>query len=109
MRKFKGRIMTNIIGSEVDFEFEVDDDATEEEIEEEAKEAAFNYIDWGYEEVINTENPNEKCKNCLCSECVENVSNELKSSSCSGCLTCDGVIVSCPLGLFKDEYGDYYC
>lgn len=53
----------------------------------------------------NTENPNEKCKNCLCSECLENVSNELKSSSCSGCLTCDGVIVSCPLGLFED--GDY--
>lgn len=51
MRRFKGEISTNVTGSECVFEFEVADDATEEEIEEEAKEAAFNWINWEYREV----------------------------------------------------------
>ena len=50
MRYYEGSIMTNIIGSECDFEFEVEDDATEEEIEEAARDAAFNFIDWSYHE-----------------------------------------------------------
>jgi len=51
MRKFKGIISTNVNGSECEFEFEVSENATEEEIEEEAKEAAFNWINWEYREV----------------------------------------------------------
>lgn len=50
MRKFKGGISTNIHGSECKFEFEVEDDATDEEIEETAQQAAFEWIDWYYEE-----------------------------------------------------------
>ena len=51
MRKFKGTIETNVIGSACEFEFEVEDNATEDEIEEEAKETAFNFINWQYQEV----------------------------------------------------------
>lgn len=51
MRKFKGSISTNAVGSECEFDFEVEDDATEEEIEEEARETAFNWVNWEYEEI----------------------------------------------------------
>lgn len=51
MKRFEGIITTDVIGSECEFEFEVDDDATEDEIEREAKNAAFNYIEWWYKEV----------------------------------------------------------
>lgn len=51
MRKFKGIISTNIVGSECEFEFEVEDDATEEDIEMEARDAAFNWISWEYDEI----------------------------------------------------------
>lgn len=50
-RKFTGSISTNKVGSECSFEFEADDDATEDQIEELAREAAFDWIDWNYEEV----------------------------------------------------------
>lgn len=51
MRKFVGSIGTNKVGSEVSFEFEVPDDASDEEIEECAREAAFNCIDWYFTEI----------------------------------------------------------
>jgi len=50
MRKFKGVIRTNKVGSDCQFEFEVDDDATEGEIEEVARECAFELIDWHFTE-----------------------------------------------------------
>jgi hypothetical protein len=50
MKKFKGVIRTNKIGSDCNFEFEVDENATEEEIDEIAKEVAFESIDWYYEQ-----------------------------------------------------------
>ncbi len=49
MRKFKGLARTNKVGSDCHFEFEVDD----EEIEDIAKECAFEFIDWYYKEVDN--------------------------------------------------------
>lgn len=51
MRKFKGEINTNKVGSQCEFEFEVEDDATEEEIEEEARQSAFEYVDWYFDEI----------------------------------------------------------
>lgn len=51
MRKFKGYIRTSMVGSAVEFEFESPDEATEKEIEEYALEAAFNWVDWGFDEV----------------------------------------------------------
>lgn len=50
MRKFVGKIGTNKVGSDCEFEFEVDDDATEDEIEDAAREAAFQNVEWNYEE-----------------------------------------------------------
>ncbi|AUZ62058.1 hypothetical protein PRJ_5500 (plasmid) [Pseudomonas sp. XWY-1] len=51
MRTFKGSIKTDVQGSDVEFEFEVEDNATQAEIESEAKQAAFEHVDWIYEEV----------------------------------------------------------
>lgn len=51
MRKFRGKIRTDVDGSECEFEFEVEVGTPKKEIEELAKEAAFNYIDWWYDEV----------------------------------------------------------
>lgn len=51
MRTFKGFIKTDVQGSDVEFEFEVEDNATQAEIESEAKQAAFEHVDWNYEEV----------------------------------------------------------
>jgi hypothetical protein len=48
MKKVTGWIATNKIGSECEFEFEVEDDATDEEIEREARDSAFDLIDWSY-------------------------------------------------------------
>lgn len=48
MKTIKGYISTNKVGSESKFEFEVEDNATPEEIEELAREAAFERIDWSY-------------------------------------------------------------
>lgn len=50
MRKFKGVIRTDKQGSECEFEFEVEDNATQEEIDKEGRESAFNYVQWYYEE-----------------------------------------------------------
>lgn len=51
MRRFKGSVKTDVYGSDCDFKFEVEDTATEEEIEQEARETALNYVDFYYEEV----------------------------------------------------------
>lgn len=52
-RYFKGTISTDMIGSEVGFEFEASDNATEDEIDTLAKEEAFNWVNWYYEEINN--------------------------------------------------------
>ena len=46
MRTFKGSIKTDVQGSDVEFEFEVEDNATQTEIEYEAKQAAFEHVEW---------------------------------------------------------------
>ena len=51
MRKIKGVIMTDVVGSEVEFELEVEDDATEEEIDKLTWEEAANWLEWYWEEV----------------------------------------------------------
>lgn len=48
MKKFKGSISTNIHGSDCEFEFEVEDDATEDDIEHIARECAFDLIEWSF-------------------------------------------------------------
>lgn len=51
MRKIKVSVGTNRVGSTVTREFEVDDNATEEEINEEAWGCACDMIDYVWEEV----------------------------------------------------------
>ena len=51
VRKFKGTIGTDNVGSECEFEFEIEDYATNKDIENAAKEVAFEYIYWNYDEV----------------------------------------------------------
>jgi hypothetical protein len=51
MKKYRVYIQTNKVGSECSDIFEMEDDATEAEIENEAKEIAFNMIEWGFRPV----------------------------------------------------------
>ena len=55
MRKIKWIVTTGGATSEYSGEFEVDDNATDEEIEEMAKDEAFNCVDWGWDEVKGNE------------------------------------------------------
>lgn len=48
MKKITGWIATDKVGSKCEFDFEIEDYATPEEIEEEARNAAFEMIDWAY-------------------------------------------------------------
>ena len=51
MIRFKGKIKTDVVGSECEFEFEVEAGATDEDIEKIAKDMAFDCVDWWYDEV----------------------------------------------------------
>ncbi len=51
MRLFKGFICTDKIGSDCEFEFEIEDEYTEYQIEGIAKEVAFNHISWYFVEI----------------------------------------------------------
>lgn len=51
MRLIKGHTETGFAGSNHEWEFEVEDDATDEEIQEMAHQLAFENIDWSYWEV----------------------------------------------------------
>lgn len=55
MRKIKAYLDTGFAGCRIEEEFEGEDDATQEQIEEEAREAVFNSIDWGWHEVLDSE------------------------------------------------------
>jgi hypothetical protein len=49
MKTIKWHLSIGYAGTDQEDEFEVEDDATDEEIEEMAKDAAFDCIDWGWE------------------------------------------------------------
>lgn len=51
MKKFKGYVQTNIVGSRCEFEFELEDDCTQNDIEQAAHEAAMQEVDYNYEEI----------------------------------------------------------
>jgi hypothetical protein len=55
MRQFKGYIKTDRATSACEFDFEMPEDATAEEIEAEARESAFNHIEWSFDEVDSNE------------------------------------------------------
>jgi hypothetical protein len=52
MRKFKGTVATNKVGSKVEFEFECDDDDTDEQIEEYFNEIIWDKVETWYKEII---------------------------------------------------------
>ncbi|HDE1046071.1 TPA: hypothetical protein PCB23_002267 [Klebsiella pneumoniae] len=51
MRKFKVTIETGLVGGNFEEIFEVEDDATDEEIAEEAKDIFLNQCNYGYSEI----------------------------------------------------------
>lgn len=53
MRTFRGEIYINSSNESVDYEFNVDDNATNKDIEKAAKDAAIEEIglEWSYEEI----------------------------------------------------------
>lgn len=51
MRNILVKIDTGFVSCVHEFEFDVDDDTTEQEINEMVKDAVFNYIDVSWEEV----------------------------------------------------------
>lgn len=55
MRKFKVIIETGIAGGAHEDVFEVEDDATQKEIEDEAKEVFFNYCNYSFHEMNDDE------------------------------------------------------
>ncbi len=55
MRKLKIIIETGIAGGDFEDEFEVDDDATPDEIQDEAKDIFFNYCNYSYHEIKDEE------------------------------------------------------
>lgn len=48
MKRITGYISTGMRGSTREFEFEAEDDCTPEELEEMARDAAFELIEWNY-------------------------------------------------------------
>lgn len=51
MRKIVGHLNADIAGYDLEVEFEVEDDATDDEIEKEAFQQVMNFVDWYLEEV----------------------------------------------------------
>lgn len=51
MRKIRAYLNANIVGGDIEVEFEVEDDATDDEIEKEAFQQVMNFVDWYWEEV----------------------------------------------------------
>lgn len=51
MKRYKGYVSTDKIGSKVEFEFVMDDDATDEEAHDMAMERMWEHIEMNYEEV----------------------------------------------------------
>ena len=51
MRKIVVYLNADIVGGDIEVEFEVKDDATDDEIEKEAFQQAMNFVDWYWEEV----------------------------------------------------------
>jgi len=46
MKHFKGIVKTTKFGSGCEFEFDVEDNATPEDIEKEEREAALQHVEW---------------------------------------------------------------
>jgi hypothetical protein len=55
MRTIKWHMSIGFPSADRSGEFEVEDSATDTEIEEAARDAAFNFLDWGFEEITDRE------------------------------------------------------
>jgi len=51
MRKIAAYLNADIAGYDLEVEFEVEDDATDDEIEKEAFQQVMSFVDWYWEEV----------------------------------------------------------
>lgn len=57
MKQIKGAVSIGLQGCTVEFEFEMDDDSTHDEIAEGAREAMFQQVEWWY--TIDGRDPDE--------------------------------------------------
>jgi hypothetical protein len=48
-KRYVGYVSTGLIGSKNTFEFDVEEDASEQDIEEAARDAMFELIEWGFD------------------------------------------------------------
>lgn len=55
MRKIKVYLETGFAGCRIEEEIEVEDDATDAEVEDLAREAIFDRIDWGWYEATDSD------------------------------------------------------
>lgn len=55
MRKIKAYLETGFAGCRIEEEFEVEDDATDAQVEEQAREAIFDRVDWGWHEATDSD------------------------------------------------------
>lgn len=55
VKTIKWWLHTGYVGAEHNGEIVVEDDATDEEIDEAVKEDMFNYLDWGWQGVIGND------------------------------------------------------
>lgn len=55
MKKIKAYLHAGFAGCSIEEEFEIDDNATDAQIEEQAREAVFDHIDWGWYEATDSE------------------------------------------------------
>jgi hypothetical protein len=51
VRKFKGHVTIGLVGCKREFEFEMEDDASDDDLEEAAREEMYNIVNYWYEEV----------------------------------------------------------
>ncbi|MFA5952267.1 MAG: hypothetical protein WC807_18520 [Hyphomicrobium sp.] len=50
MKRYTGYVSVGLVGCKRTFEFEIEDDASEQEVEDAARDAMFQTIEWGFEE-----------------------------------------------------------
>lgn len=55
MKKIRAYLETGFAGCAIEEEFEVDDNASDTEIEEQAREVIFDCVDWGWHEMTDSE------------------------------------------------------
>ena len=54
MKRYKGHVSVGLVGCRVEFEFDIEEDASEQDIEDMARDAMFEHIEWGFDPIDAT-------------------------------------------------------